>query len=302
MTPSRVSVVAPASSANLGPGYDCLALALPLHLRLDVERRPGPLAVEIHGVGADELPRDATNLVVRTCLDALLDEPEAVPVTGDGFAFRMESAIPLSAGCGSSAAAIVCALAAASALRGDPVDRQALVRDAAHAEGHPDNAAACVLGGLTLGAGPEPVVRRFDLPAELGLVLVVPPERLATRARAVLPSEVSRADAVWNVQHAALLIAALTCGRLDDLPLALRDRLHEDARAGLAPTFANLRGRAAELGALGVTLSGAGPSVLVWCRRAEAYAVAARVRALVPHALRVEALEPDAAGVCVETA
>lgn len=145
-------------------------------------------------------------------------------------------------------------------------------------------------------------MRRFDLPAELGLVLVVPPERLATRhARAVLPSEVSRADAVWNVQHAALLIAALACGRLEDVPLALRDRLHEDARAGLAPTFAALRGRAAKLGALGVTLSGAGPSVLVWCRRAEAEAVAARVRALVPHALRVEALEPDAAGVCVET-
>jgi homoserine kinase len=137
---TRVHVDVPGSSANLGPGYDCLAIALPLRLRVAVERRPGPLAVDVVGEGADALPRDASNLIAATLL-AELDEQ------GDDLAIAIDNAIPLGAGCGSSAAAIVAALAAADALRGREVAPASLILRASAIEGHPDNVAASVLGG-----------------------------------------------------------------------------------------------------------------------------------------------------------
>jgi homoserine kinase len=287
---TRVHVDVPGSSANLGPGYDCLAIALPLRLRVAVERRPGPLAVDVVGEGADALPRDASNLIAATLL-AELDEQ------GDDLAIAIDNAIPLGAGCGSSAAAIVAALAAADALRGREVAPASLILRASAIEGHPDNVAASVLGGITLAAGDPPVARRVEPPSALGLVVVVSDERVATsEARAALPDEVRRADAVWNLQHTALLLHALHTGDMDDVAVALSDRLHQDARAQLMPTFALLRHRAAELGSLGVTLSGAGPSVLVWCRADAVDEVAAAARAAVPNAV-VHALAPERVGL-----
>jgi homoserine kinase len=287
---TRVNVDVPGSSANLGPGYDCLAIALPLRLRVAVERRPGPLAVELAGEGASELPADASNLVVATLL-AELDEK------GDDLAIAIDNRIPLGAGCGSSAAAIVAALAAADLLRGREISPASLVLRASAIEGHPDNVAASVLGGITLAAGDPPVARRIEPPTGLGLVIAVADERVATRdARAALAGDVARADAVWNLQHSALLVHALHTGALDDISAALTDRLHQDARAGLMPTFAELRGRSAELGALGVTLSGAGPSVLVWCAAERLDAVAAGVRAIASSAV-VHAVGPEPVGL-----
>jgi len=289
----RVHVDVPGSSANLGPGYDCLAIALPLRLGVTVARTDAPLAVEVTGEGAKELPADADNLIVRTLL-AELDE------RGDGLHVAIDSAIPLGAGVGSSAAAIVAALAAADALRGHPLERRALIRRASTIEGHPDNVAASVLGGITIAAGDRPTARRLDPPPGLGLVLVVSQERVATKdARAALADTVSRADAVWNIQHAALLVAALATDALDDLPTALSDRLHEGARAELMPTFTALRDHASDLGALGVTLSGAGPSVLVWCTAEQTERVAQAARALLADDAEVYALRPEPEGVRV---
>ena len=291
MTSVRIDV--PGSSANLGPGYDCLAVALPFRLQVDVERRPGPLAVAVSGEGAGALPADASNLVVATLL-AELDE------RGDDLAIAIGNAIPLGAGCGSSAAAIVAALAAADALRGRPRDDASLILRATAIEGHPDNVAASVLGGITIAAGDPPVARRIEPPAGLALVVAVADERVATRdARAALADAVPRGDAVWNIQHAALLVHALHTGSLADLPAALSDRLHQDARASLMPSFAALRSRAEELGALGVTLSGAGPSVLVWCAQDAAEQVADAVRGIVPSAV-VHAVRPETAGLVVD--
>ncbi len=287
-----VSVDVPGSSANLGPGYDCLAIALPLRLRVSVERRPGPLAVTVRGDGADELPADATNLIAATLLTEL-DE------RGDDLAIEVENGIPLGAGCGSSAAAIVAALAAADLLRGRDIDRASLILRASAIEGHPDNVAASVLGGITIAAGDPPIARRIDPPESLGLVVAVASERVPTTdARAALTDDIPRANAVWNIQHSALLVHALHTGALEDVAAALTDRLHQDARAPLMPTFEALRSRSDDLGALGVTLSGAGPSVLVWCNAEATDRVAAAVRETVPTAA-VHAVRPEAAGLVV---
>jgi homoserine kinase len=291
-----VDVAVPGSSANLGPGYDCLGVALPLTLRVRVTERPGPLEVQVRGEGADTLPHDASNLVVRTLLDELGSD-------GDGLAVELDNMLPLGAGCGSSAAAIVAGLAAADGLRnGVAIDPDGLVARAAALEGHPDNVAASVIGGFTIATGDPCVVRRIEPPAGLAFVLVVPEERLATQeARAALADEVARRHAVWNVQRVALLVASLVTGRLDDLPVALADRLHEHARAHLVPTFARIEAAREELGALGVTLSGAGPSVLLWARAADANEIARRARGLAPDA-RVLVLEPERRGLVVEAA
>jgi homoserine kinase len=287
---SRASVDVPGSSANLGPGYDCLAIALPFRLRVEAERRPGPLAVRVSGEGAAALPADASNLVVSTLLTEL-DE------RGDDLTIDIRNDIPLGAGCGSSAAAIVAALAAADVLRGHELNTASLILRASAIEGHPDNVAASVLGGITIAAGDPAIARRIDPPANLGLVVAVADERVATRdARAALTPEVPRGSAVWNLQHSALLVHALHTGALDDISAALTDRLHQDAREPLMPTFAALRSHAAELGALGVTLSGAGPSVLVWCAADVTEQVAATVRGIAPTAV-AHAVRPEATGL-----
>ncbi len=282
----HVAVGVPGSSANLGPGFDCLGVALPLRLRVRVARRPGALTVRLVGEGASDLPADRSNLVVATMLG---DDD------GEGLDVEIENELPLAAGCGSSAAAIVAGLAARAALDGRPLDRDALVAHAVAIEGHPDNIAAAVYGGFTIAAGDPPLVRRIEPPKGLGFVLAVPPERLATSAaRAALAEQALRSDAVHNVQRVALLVSALYTGRLDDLAEALSDRLHQDARAHLVPTFARLVSCADRIGALGVTLSGAGPSVLVWCRADDAARCAACVqREAADAVVHVFAPEPD---------
>ncbi len=290
MAATQVTIDVPGSSANLGPGYDCLAIALPFRLRVGAERRPGPLSVQLAGEGASSLPQDASNLVVSTLL-AELDE------RGDDLAITIENEIPLGAGCGSSAAAIVAALAVADRLRDRELSNASLVLRASAIEGHPDNVAASVLGGITIAAGDPAVARRIDPPAALGLVVVVADERVATsQARAALSTDVPRSSAVWNIQHAALLVHALHTGSLEDLSVALTDRLHQDAREPLMPTFTALRSRTAELGALGVTLSGAGPSVLIWCAADAADQVAIAARAIAPTAT-VHAVRPEQSGL-----
>jgi homoserine kinase len=246
--------------------------------------------VQLAGEGASSLPQDASNLVVSTLL-AELDE------RGDDLAITIENEIPLGAGCGSSAAAIVAALAVADRLRDRELNTASLVLRASAIEGHPDNVAASVLGGITIAAGDPAVARRIDPPTELGLVVVVADERVATsQARAALSANVARSSAVWNIQHAALLVHALHTGSLEDLSVALTDRLHQDAREPLMPTFAALRNRTAELGALGVTLSGAGPSVLIWCAADAADQVAIAARAIAPTAT-VHAVRPEQSGL-----
>ena len=244
----RRRVRVPASSANLGPGFDVLAAALALHLELEVVET-GTFAV----VTDLDVPRSRDNLVVRA-FERL--HP------ADGFEFRISSGIPLSGGLGSSAAAVVAGLMAADHLFELDAD---LLAAAAELEGHPDNVAAALNGGFVVCDGPR--ARRFEPPMGLEAVLVVPSEAVRTEeARAALPAEVPIGDAVFNVAHASMLMLGLATADWDLIAAGLRDRLHQPRRAHLYPRSAELVERAPSLGALGATISGAGPTVLVWCR------------------------------------
>jgi homoserine kinase len=244
----RRLVRVPGSSANLGPGFDVLAAALALQLEVEV-RETGSFAVHTDL----EVSRDRSNLVVRG-FERLH--------SADGFEFTIDSQIPLSGGLGSSAAAVLAGLMAADHIFELDADLFAL---GAELEGHPDNVAASLDGGIVICADSGRV--GFEPPMGLEAVAVIPSEPVQTEAaRAALPTAVPLADAVFNVAHAATLVLGLARGDWDLIASGLRDRLHQPARAGLYPRSAELLDRAAELGALGATISGAGPTVLFWCQ------------------------------------
>jgi homoserine kinase len=263
---NRTRVVrVPASSANLGPGYDVLAAALAIHLELEVEET-GEFAVETELEG---LPLDRSNLCVRA-FEQLH--------SADGVTFRVRSDIPLAAGLGSSAAAIVAGLAAADHMY--ELDADLLAR-ATSLEGHPDNVAAALRGGFVISShgGAE----RFDPPPELEGVLAMPPHQVPTsEARAALPDEVPLADAVDNIAHASLLVLGLARADFDLVARGLRDHIHQPRRAALYPRSMELLGQARELGALGATISGAGPAVLFWSHFEQTGALFEALKAAAP--------------------
>jgi homoserine kinase len=253
----------PASSANLGPGYDALAAALGFYLELEVEET-GSFSVECDSPG---VPLDRTNLCVRA-FEAL--HP------ADGLTFRISSEIPVSAGLGSSAAAIVAGLVAADHM----YELDAPLFDlAASLEGHPDNVGAALHGGFVICTDDGPPVRFDPMPGLEG-VLAIPPEPVATAdARAAMPAEVAIEDAVHNAAHAALLVLGLARGDLDLVSRGLSDRIHQPRRASLYPRSMELIAQARELGAIGASISGAGPTVLFWCDWQQTGALFERLRA-----------------------
>ena len=256
----RVRVRVPASSANLGPGFDVLACALGLHMELEVVET-GRFRV----VTDLAIARDQRNLAVRAF--ELLHPVREIE-------FRIRSEVPLAGGLGTSAGAIVAGLLAAASLAGVEADLLAL---ATRIEGHPDNVAAALLGGFVLCADGR--AERFDAPDGLEAVLVVPREHVRTaRARAALPAQVPMADAVFNAAHTGLLVLGLARGDRELIARGLQDRLHQPHREHLYPRSMALARRAPELGALGATISGAGPAMLVWCAFETTGAVRARLQ------------------------
>jgi homoserine kinase len=245
----------PASSANLGPGYDTMAAALDLFLELEVEETgefgfdPGPL----------ELPTGRDNLLVRA-FESL--HP------ADGIAFRLKQGIPLARGLGSSAAAIVAGLVAADHLYELALSAEQLLARATEIEGHPDNVAAAIYGGFVVcgpGVDGAPSAARFDPPGGLEGIVVIPAEEVSTeRAREAIPAEIPLGDAVANIAAAARLVLGLQRADLDLVAAGLADRIHQPRRRDLYPRSMDLVDSARELGALGATISGAGPTVLVW--------------------------------------
>ena len=263
----RRLVRVPASSANLGPGYDVLAAALALHLELEVEET-GEFFVhsEIPGV-----PTDRSNLCVRA-FERL--HPS------DGVTFQIRSEIPLAAGLGSSAAAIVAGLAAADHMY--ELDAP-LFQLAAELEGHPDNVAAAVCGGFVICPGPGEDPVRFDPAPGLEGVLAIPDHEVPTaEARAAMPAELPLEEAVHNVGHAALLVLGLAKDDFSLIGRALRDRVHQPRRRSLYPRSMELVDRAEELGAVGATISGAGPTVLFWCHWQQTGGLVERLKADAP--------------------
>jgi homoserine kinase len=254
MTARRRLVKVPATSANLGPGYDVLAAALVLHLELEVEE-VGSFSVEAEGL---EVPLDRSNLCVRA-FESLRP--------ADGIAFRIRSEIPLAAGLGSSAAAIVAGLLAADHLYELAQEPEDVLVKAAELEGHPDNVAAALYGGFVVCATEAGTLTatKLDPPQGVEAVVVVPHEQVPTEeARDALPEAVPIEDAVANISAAAELVLGIQRSDLTLIGRGLADRLHQPHRAHLYPRSMEIVEEAPRMGAIGATISGAGPTVLVW--------------------------------------
>ena len=320
MAEKQIRIRVPATTANLGPGFDCLGMALDLwnEVEVDVGESPG---VNIRGHGAAELPLGTSNLVYRAMERLYNEAHKEMP------AVRLfcQNEIPLKRGLGSSAAAIVGGLVAANLLLSYPEPRTGLVgsqdpptanldvgdqrlgapgrpsfstdqllRLAVELEGHPDNVAAALLGGLRLVAQEDEVLLAapVPVPSDVHAVLFIPEMTISTEdARAVLPNNISRQDAVYNMGRVALLVNALATGRLDDLRYGTRDRLHQPYRQSLFPAMKVVFKAALDAGALGVFLSGSGSTILALTRGMEmtvAYEMAeAARRASVPGEVKV---------------
>lgn len=259
-----IRVRVPATTANLGPGFDALGLALRLHNSVALEAAPEP-RIEIEGEGAMALPRDPSHLAYRAALAvAGARKGAAAP---RAFHLRQHNRIPLARGLGSSAAAIVGGAAAANALLGGPLDVQGLIDLAAGLEGHPDNVAPAVLGGLVACVTTEAGKIRWTrlIPKRLRVVIAIPEFAVSTaEARRLLPETVPFRDAVFNVTRTALLVASLAEGQMDMLDEATRDRLHQPYRARLVPGLEAVFAAARASGAHGVALSGSGPAVVAF--------------------------------------
>jgi homoserine kinase len=280
MRPIRLRL--PATSANLGPGFDAVGLAMGLWLTIDAEERAEdgswPLTIEASGRNADRCGRTANNMIFETYRDVLRQAGKvAAPLH-----LNVENEIPLGMGCGSSAAALLGGVMLANHFGRLGWGTQECLEEASRREGHPDNVAACALGYMTVSAEAEGTVVAATCGQRLGwkLFLALPAVSLATeKARALLPEEYSRADAVANVQRTALLVAAFAQGRGDLLRVAMQDRMHQPYRMAACPLLGKLLPLAGEGGILGVALSGAGPGMLLVVEEdAESDGIVERVR------------------------
>jgi homoserine kinase len=295
----RVRVRVPATSANLGPGFDTLGLALNVHDELEVEATESGVRVDVTGVGAGEVATDETNLVAR----ALLHVFDRVGVVPPGIAITATNSIPHGRGMGSSGAAIVEGVLAAKGLLEGVVDvsDEDVLRYATELEGHPDNVAPAIFGGLTIAWVDETGPRHKQLAVHRGvsLLVAVPEATMSTSlARSLQPTEVPHADAVFNLSRSALLVAALT--QSPELLLdATEDRLHQTYRASAMPETSALVAVLREAGHAAV-VSGAGPSVLVLASDPGARLEAARIVEDRPEAWHARLLAVDIRGGTVE--
>ena len=277
--PAAVKVRVPATVANLGPGFDALGVAVRMHLEIDIEPRRDSVDIFIEGEGAEQLPADETNLVIKS-MNTFFDFVGRRP---PGYAVRVKNPIPLGSGLGSSAAAVVGGLYSARSVTGRTVPQTEMVHLATQLEGHPDNVMPALLGGLVVcyrsQDGAELRSFRLEPSERLIPILAVPAEGFPTsEARKALPDDVSFGDAQFTASRAALLVAAMTSGSGSEvLAEAMNDRLHEPHRLKLMPETAAVHEELRASG-LAVALAGAGPSLLVVVPKPEAATRAEQVR------------------------
>ncbi len=266
MVEKTIKVQVPGTTANCGPGFDTLGAACTIYndMQLTLCAEPG-VTIDIHGEGAGNIPLDSRNIVWRSIQHLL--QKAGLQETYPGARIVMENHVPLSRGLGSSAAAIVAGLKAANVLTGNRFSRRDLLQMATDIEGHPDNVAPAIFGGFTISTmnNGRPECFSFMPKIPLKLVVAVPEFPLSTRAaRSVLPKTVPLKDAVFNVSRASLLVAALCRGNKGFLRHAFEDALHQPYRAKLIPGMYDVFKAAKEQGALGVSMSGAGPCLIAF--------------------------------------
>lgn len=256
-----VEVKIPATSANIGAGFDCLGLALGLYNYVWAEETDSGLSIEIKDESSDYLPTDERNLVYSSMMAVY----KKVGVKPKGLHIILENNIPVTRGLGSSAAGIVGGLLAADALTGSKLDKHQLLNMASAIEGHPDNAAPAIFGGMTVNVTANNDIKgvKTKLPDDLKFAAFIPDFFLATKkSRSVLPRKVSMRDAVFNTGRSALLVGSLMTRNYDNIRTAVDDRLHQKFRKKLIPHIDDVFKYAYHSDALGVYLSGAGPTVV----------------------------------------
>jgi homoserine kinase len=271
---STVTVTVPATTANLGPGFDCIGAALTLYnqfkfTRLDLSpswqgKETGIVSIEVTGAEADRVDTSADNLVYQ----AFSKFYQHLGQTPPPVQIEIELGVPLARGLGSSATAIVGGLVGANQLAGEPVDRTEVMNLAIAMEGHPDNVVPALIGGCRLAATGEEVLKAWEIceipwHSAIVPVVVIPDFELSTQqARSVLPTQLSRADAIFNIAHLGLLLRGLETGRGDWLQTALQDKLHQPYRQALIPGYDAVKSAALSAGAYGMAISGAGPTLI----------------------------------------
>lgn len=294
-----MKVLVPATTANLGPGFDCLGMALALYQEIELTEIPHGLEIVIDGEGAAELSHDAGNLILRSA-QRVFDRVGYVP---SGLCLRSINRIPMMGGLGSSSAAIVGGLVAANQLTNNQLTSSQLLDLAIEIEGHPDNVAPALLGGLVIVAADNngPIVDRVDVP-DLTVVVINPDLRVATKtARRILPAQIPRADAIFNAGRVALVTLALSRGDLDLLGRAMDDRLHQPLRKFLIIGYDMVLAAAKAAGAAAIAISGSGPSLIAFAHDRHAEIAAAMTAAFAANQIesRTWILKVDRAGARV---
>jgi homoserine kinase len=260
----RVAIKAPATTANLGPGFDTLGLALRLYNTVEIEEAASGLVIECSGEGADSIPRDDTNVAYRAAR-SVFEQANRIPA---GLKMRLHSEIPAARGLGSSAAAIVGGAVAANKLAGSPLGEREILQICMGIEGHPDNVVPALVGGFCIAtvtsAGHVEYIKTLPSPS-IRAVAVAPEFELKTAdARKVLPGSFEFRDVVYNVGHAAFFVGAFITGNFSSLRFAMEDRLHQPYRESLIPGMRRVFDAAMSCGAQSVAISGSGPTLIAF--------------------------------------
>ena len=297
-----VHVIAPATSANLGSGFDSIGIALDIYNHIWVEEAERGLEISVkcrHKL----IPTDKTNLIYKTIANFYKKTGHKLP----GLHITQENNIPITRGLGSSAACIAGGLLAANSLSGANLSKEELMQMAAEIEGHPDNTNPAFLGGMVVGAMDEDQMfySKIDLPPELSFAVMVPDFVVPTeKARNILPYSVTRNDAIFNSSRAALMVASIVTKKYDNLKIAMDDRLHQPYRLQFLPEMKYIFSRALNFGAKGAALSGSGPALLAVLLEEDAedfkYKMTEYLR-LIPHNWTLSIMRPDYEGAKIIT-
>ena len=290
----------PASTTNLGPGFDVLGLALKLYSTVEIEETDSGVRIIVHGVDQDKIPTSTDNLAFESANYIF----QRVGYQPKGIKLTITNGIPAIRGLGGSGTAILGGLLSANAICGDPFSPDQILDFAVEREGHPDNITASLLGGLTVAVVDKKNVKAVKLspPEDLRVVIAIPDYTLSTKeAREVLPQNLDLKSAIYNVSRSSLLVAAVATGKLDMLNVAMQDLLHQPHRAKLIPGFEDVCNSAIQAGALSAALSGAGPSIAAYCITSEDQIANVMIDAFAENGLNAEAkiLEVDSAGATV---
>ncbi|MBR5269487.1 MAG: homoserine kinase [Anaerotignum sp.] len=293
----------PATSANMGPGFDSIGVAVELYNHIWVEEQPSGVTIEVKRKQAIPAPLDETNLIYQTMKYFYDQKGLTIP----GVKIIQEDFIPMVRGLGSSAACIVGGLFAANALAGNICDKYELAQMAAYLEGHPDNSNPAIFGSMVVGAQDENRMNhvRLELPDDLIFATMVPDFPVSTHdARKVLPDEYTRKDMVFNASRAALLVASMMTGKYENFDMAMEDCVHQPYRASLIPGMHEIFAHAKEFGAVACYLSGAGSTLMAMVTRDKAEAFKDKMSeylGTLPHNWELNLLKADMQGVLVET-